>query len=359
MSKHHPLARCSNASRWLNCPGSLLLSETMPEPPTNPAAVAGIAMHAECDRALYLDALPDPPGRYTIHEAYTASDFADFEDAETMAVYVNYCISLSQLPGCYSNSEFTLSEGEFTPGGTPDFCARYLDPSGQTVLEVVDLKTGRVAVTAEDNDQLGLYAVRLLAGLHAEGGWYIGKPVRVYATIAQFGRLHRAELSEDYLTQLTHRARQALPPTMRFRAGAWCQYCPALTVCPQMRYDLHKVIWAESGKTASQVTPELYATGLHARNWSAAVISAATSAAERGKLQGYRYVQQKGQWSWQDDTAAVREYLTPDQLDLPSVSAAKKLLAGNKVALAAIAECSKQSTYGVIREAKTASVFDD
>jgi len=346
MSKHHRLARPSNAKRWLNCPGSLLLSETMPHQPSNAAADAGTEMHERCAKVLD----DSDPG-----DCYTAADFAAYEDAETMAVYVNHCISLRAIPDSYSRSEFTLPDGADVPGGTPDFFAIYQEPANPSrfVVEVVDLKTGRNPVIAADNDQLGIYATLLRISPQLRDN-----AVAIYVTIAQFGKLYRAELSQAYMTRLAHRARQALPPTMRFAMGDWCQYCPALSVCPQMRYELHTVIWADSGKTVCEATPELYSLGLHARVWSDIVIRAATSAAALGNLPGYTFAQQKGKWSWQDDTAAVREYLTPDQLELPSVSAAKKLLEGNKVALATIAACSKQSTYGVLRAGKPASVFE-
>lgn len=319
----------------------------MPHQPSNAAADAGVEMHARCAQVLE-NAAPS--------DRFTAADFGAYEEAETMVVYVNYCLSLRGIHGSYSRSEFTLPAGEDVPGGTPDFFAVYPDPRSpeRTLIEVVDLKTGRIPVSAEDNDQMGIYAALILRHLKLRESL-----IAVFVTIAQGGKIRTAELSQAYMTRLSHRARQALPPTMRFAMGDWCEYCPALTVCPQMRYELHSLIWADSGKTACEATPELYSLGLHARNWSAAVIRAATSAAAAGNLPGYTFVQQKGQWSWSDNNDAVRDYLTPDQMVLPSVAEAKKILANNPVALATIVACAKQATYGVIRAGKPASVFDN
>jgi len=141
----------SAAERWMTCPGSVVLSEGMPESESEYAA-EGTRAHALSERWLLLhfaqhgSVLPAP------------TDLDAVEMAKHVKVYVDECIALAiKGAGVFVEKKVAVNSDVY---GTADFIAWH---PGTAALFVRDLKYGAgVAVSVERNVQLRIYALASL-----------------------------------------------------------------------------------------------------------------------------------------------------------------------------------------------------
>ena len=129
----------SQAKRWLECPGSRFIPD---ERPPGPAAARGSVLHELAANILY-DYIG---GRVDLgsEEFWNTSP-----DHATLRPYIEFCISLK---GDWLIEQKIQHPKLHNFGGTLDFVA--LTPQS---AYVVDLKTGRHPVSAQNNSQLLSY----------------------------------------------------------------------------------------------------------------------------------------------------------------------------------------------------------
>jgi hypothetical protein len=206
--KAHAKASPSAYSRWGTCAGSLTLEQKLndknllPPDESSPAAEEGTRLHDIAERALL--------GQ-------------DVEVPEVIQEYVDYCRELSKL-GIFlveAKAKLIYSPEET---GTVDFAVYYDD-----VLHIVDLKSGRFPVPAENNRQLAIYALGLVKPET--------KTVRM--TIHQGGVADTWEVCRQDLNEIAHevmeRAKLALDDevTTLTPSNKACHWCPAKAYCPE------------------------------------------------------------------------------------------------------------------------------
>ena len=159
MSGHAQLSP-SKAYRYLACPGSVREEAKYPEPPSGPGAVDGTHSHTLLEHCLkqFIDplalvgqTLKDHDGEFTV----------DKPRAERVKVAFDYVHKVENL-GCKVLTEQRVSPahliGRTDMDGTVD-----IQIHGPEVLEIIDYKDGMNLVEAEDNSQLELYALGVLA----------------------------------------------------------------------------------------------------------------------------------------------------------------------------------------------------
>lgn len=232
MDAAHARLGPSSAHRWLRCPASIPLSETVAQRPAGSAAKAGTLMHGVFERRLL--GLHD----FTRNELESLRE-CEVAEPRARLIVEQAVVAAQSVMAQYQLKEF-LTETRVNTGalmgrsdfwGTADLIAA--DAQSKTVL-VGDLKTGRGRVDVEYNDQLLAYAVGALELID-----FI--PQRVVLAIFQPPVLAcKAAVWEttpgilDSFAAFAS-AQAALtddPSASPSPSQAACQWCPARSVCP-------------------------------------------------------------------------------------------------------------------------------
>ena len=226
----------SSSHRWMNCPGSVRLSEQCPVPQGTAYTEEGTEAHKLAEYKL-LRLLADP----LVEKRLAKRE----ETAKKRMKY--YCGEMEEAATFYSDivTEKLLAAGEtaelmveqkfsledWVPGGFGSADAVII---AGDAIEVCDLKYGKgVKVDAEGNPQLRLYGLGAAALF---GGLYDISRVRV--TVIQ-PRLDHVSTEEITLEELLRWAETEVKPKAAMAAGddgyiacgEWCRFCPAKALC--------------------------------------------------------------------------------------------------------------------------------
>lgn len=222
----HARISASRVERILNCPGSLALEVLMPDQ-TNAAAEKGTAIHALAEEILLNQ---------------QALSFEDYEEdilkpALQYAQYIKdynvpYHIEVDLTPA--------LSALHPDLGGTAD-CVMHINDT----LIVIDLKTGRIPVTAKNNSQLMTYALGAalkFKHLPIEKVMLIIFQPNIGTSIEEVTLLQLATFER----MLIDAANAANDPFAELSPGSkQCKYCRAKTVCPALKDTANELAKAE------------------------------------------------------------------------------------------------------------------
>jgi hypothetical protein len=324
--KIHATLGASSSSRWMNCPGSVRLSESAPPRGTSIHAEMGTAAHALAETVLArmqkLAARVEPQLFLGLNVGGKEATFEVTEEmADAVQVFTDYCTTLA-----LASSEFWI-ERRFNLSalkpvlplyGTADFVA-YNDDG---TLHVVDFKYGQgVVVDVEMNTQLlyyGLGAALSLEGRHIE---------RVVLTIVQPRAPHSdgpirtmtvsfAELL-GFAGDLLAAAKAVIAPDAPLHAGSWCRWCAASGMCPEQRDHAQLVAQTEFSSLPANtlpapalLEPEQLADilkSLHVlEDWASAVRATAQAKLERGEqVPGWKLVQKRATRKWGDEADVI------------------------------------------------------
>jgi hypothetical protein len=327
--KTHATLGASSASRWMNCPGSVALSETMPLPGTSIHAEMGTAAHALAEKVL--ERMGQRMARIEPHiflGLNVGGKTSTFEVTEEMAdavqVFTDFCTDLALRSSEYHvEKRFNLNalKPPVPMFGTADFVA-YFD-SGD--LHVVDFKYGQgVVVDVEENVQLRYYA--LGAALTQEKMASIGIQ-RVHVTIIQPRAAHpdgpiRTETFSfpellGFAGDLLEAARATLAPDAPLHAGSWCRWCPASGNCTEQMKSAQLVAQTEfvnlpanTLPAPGSLEPEQFSDilgKLHIlENWASAMRAFAQAKLERGEaVPGWKLVQKRATRKWGDEENVI------------------------------------------------------
>lgn len=326
----HARLSASSAYRWVACPGSVLLIESLPEAHQDTGssfAQEGTAAHALLEACLLL--------------GIDASDYLEtllegIEVDEEMVSGVQVALDtvkavLDAYPDAVLHTECRVSLrflGRPDMFGTADVVI--WSPSAR-VITVIDFKYGKgVVVEAKDNLQLGMYGLGAAFDVSGEDvervdtwivqprAWHADGPVRGdtmnHEALPVLGRklLRAAEATED--------------PKAPLVAGEHCRFCPASPVCPAKAAHAQSVtMTAFDGEVLDIPAPEKldHETFLRALNaadqieiWLKAVRAHAQRMLEVGEeIPGWKLVQRRAMRKWKDEYL-VREWavLTDDDL---------------------------------------------
>ena len=178
MTTTHKILSPSKAYRYLACPGSVREEAAYPDPPSGPGAIDGTHTHTlleHCIKAGLTSPLSMVGVKMMDHEGEFVVDRGRAERVEFALVYIRSRIG----PLGTVTPERRVSPahliGRTDMDGTCD--VTIVTPEE---LEVIDYKDGMNEVTAQDNPQLELYALGVLAGYKLPvNGEYPFKSVRM------------------------------------------------------------------------------------------------------------------------------------------------------------------------------------
>lgn len=233
MPKTHAKLSPSAAERWINCPGSIRLSEQCPPAGSSEYADEGTAAHTLAELKV-LSVTSDVAVEH--FDRARASEYYCGEMEEATEFYADHVLEIYTKARALDPSAELMAEQHFSledwiPGGFGTSDAVVI---GGGVIEVIDLKYGKgVKVDATGNPQLRLYglgAAALFGDIYDLG--------RVRMTIIQ-PRLDHISTEEMSLVDLRTWADEVVRPAAKLaisknaptHCGDWCRWCPAKALC--------------------------------------------------------------------------------------------------------------------------------
>lgn len=234
MPTKHARLSASSAFRWINCPGSVALSDQCPTPASSSYADEGTLAHAIGE--LKLRYVNDEISKRQLNakmKPLLQNEYYCCEMEEATGYYADAVIEALEAAGedaeLMIEQQFSLDRWVPEGFGTSDAVV-----IGGGVIQVIDLKYGKgIKVDARNNPQLRLYG---LGAANLFDSLYDFDTVRM--TIIQ-PRLDHISTEELPLSELLAwaeddvkpRARMALDGTDYTAVGDWCRFCPAKAVC--------------------------------------------------------------------------------------------------------------------------------
>jgi CRISPR/Cas system-associated exonuclease Cas4 (RecB family) len=328
--RKHARLSASRADRFMTCPGSVRLESQMPEEPPGEAAAVGTAIHELAEAMLRGDAI-------------NQADYPDshWNMASSYVKFINELIENPRKKLIEVNVDDGLKSLHQALGGTAD--AVLVDGNH---LHVIDLKTGRVPVEAENNRQLLTYAVGVMRKFKAPSDitctMHIFQPMVGHSSWTVDGaRLiqHGVDLQEAATLALSYDAPTNPSPDA-------CKYCRAKTICPSIRQKVQDNARKEFSEDTT-VTPEMLDLAAIATSWAEAVQDAAKQQIKQDKpIQGWTLRPGRKTRFWKAESLAIEALKDhPEAFDLKSPSAIEKL--GISVSQELIGE--KQAAESLVR----------
>jgi Protein of unknown function (DUF2800) len=325
--------RPSNAHRWMNCAGQPQAVKDLPDK-SSKYAERGTVAHGLMELALRLDFDDDDligmEGKYLTGLPRIAVDDEMIRGVGHALDYVRSYCTLNKTADFYAECEVKIVLGDYETGGTSDIVLDNLPLE----LIIVDYKNGAVAVEAEENPQLMLYAAGYLQEHRARTKPKTKVKLVIVQPNAHDGEPPVKEYNVDpafllyFVDQATRAAENAHAKNPARSAGEHCRFCRAAGSCKTYA----EYILAQAGLEFSAVeeqtmpdakdfTPKQIATVLKAvdlmRAW---IVSVEELAIERmldgRKVPGFKVVGSRPQRRWDDDagvyTFLIRNRLNPD-----------------------------------------------
>lgn len=342
-SRAHARLSPSGAERWVNCPGSVRLSEGIASE-SSIYADEGTAAHMLAEKCLssgQVTAAPHLGTRIVVREGVSFEVTQEMVDG--VNVYLDYVWALERL-GFDISIEQRLDLTHVAGGmfGTGD-CLAYMDGA----LNVVDFKYGKgVPVEVERNKQLLLYALGARKRYHNQGVPLVRLTVVQPRALHERGPVRSWDVPIDLLNEMEVELRQAAENTKHadapLVAGSWCKFCPAAAECPELRRHSLAAAQAEFGVAGDVIPkePERMSSAELARalsevkvieEWCRRVQEYAHQEALQGRMpEGFKFVASKSMRRWRDEAAVAR--VLPAIFDVPEESLfERKLLSPAKV----------------------------
>jgi len=329
-TRKHARLSASRTDRFMSCPGSYRLESLMPYEPAGEAAAIGTAIHELSEIILRGGEIP------------TGTDPDHLSMAQGYANFVNTLVENPRKKLIEVNLDEGLQSLHPALGGTAD--AVLVDGDH---LHIVDLKTGRVAVDAEDNKQLLTYALGAMRQLKAPSSitctMHIYQPRVGHSKWTVSGL--RLELHGRRLLSAAELALTSDAPT--HPSVDACRYCRAKTICPSMREKVQEVA-RNDFKPDTSITPAMLDDAVLMAAWADAVQSAAKEQLASGKsIQGWTMRIGRKTKFWKDEALVMEAF--KDLLiawELKSPSAVLKL--GVEVSEDLVGE--KQAASSLVKE---------
>lgn len=338
----HAILGASSSHRWIECPGSIGLSEGVENEQTE-FAREGSAAHEVAERCL-IEGVDAEVFEGELIEGYDATEEFDaiYVD-DNMAVAVQQYLDTVRQDFTLAIDDWDLSGGD--PDGEPEMLVEErFDLShvydgmfgtndslvfmpARKHLIVYDYKHGQgISVEVERNPQLMYYALGALTGkynnrdietvelvivqprcMHRDG------PVRRWTTTAE--DLH------EFRSELIAAAKATEAKNATFKAGDWCKFCPAAAVgrCDYLTDFVVAMTMADFTVKGEILMPafetlspkkkaQILTNAKVIDTWLKGIKKAAHSDALAGKsIPGYRLVQSKPRRHWKNDVRTVDE----------------------------------------------------
>lgn len=283
--------------RWRECPGSVRLSEGIPNI-SSPYAEEGTKAHQCGEIFLKGGVFPKDASEEMLEAVQVYTDYFLKRKKDFTHWELEQRFNLEAIhPGLFGTSDATL------------YC------ENKKLLEVIDYKHGAgVPVDVFHNPQLKYYALGALL--------QIQKPCdEILMTIVQprcfhpDGPIRSFSLSSmellEFAGELVTYAKATEHPQAPLRSGDHCKFCPAAAICPELKSSADKAL----SKAFENVTCQVYDTQELAKaldlipkleSWISGVHSFAYNEMVAGvEIPGYKLVQKVARRKWKDEDAAI------------------------------------------------------
>lgn len=330
----------SASHRWMECPGSIRMSQDIPQT-SSAFADEGTAAHelaAYCLNQGYnaerfdqwvididattVEARFSPPGSETGDRRFVADD----EMVHSVNTYLEYIRGLVE-PGDELDIEYRFDLQHVAPGmfGTGD-CVIYKVKTGDLI--VVDFKYGRgVPVDPASNPQLLSYG---LGAVKRHGNRPLGEIVLV--VVQPRCRHPQGPIREwradavglmEFEDELRAAAAVTEKPDAPLKAGDWCRFCPAAAICPANRALAQRIAGIEFGedpRAPETMSPKELAAALNdvaiVETWATRVRAYAHDEAIAGRAPpGWKLVDKRATRKWKDEAEAAAWLQTIHEID--------------------------------------------
>lgn len=327
-ARPHASLGASGAYRWMACPGSVRMSDGVPER-TSDYAKEGTAAHELAQACLEQNRDPIE----FIDRSFSGVMVTDLM-AAAVETYINRARAIIE-PGDMVLIEHKFSLERLTKGtaveGVPMFGTADLVIYKPEIrwLYVLDYKHGQgVPVEAKGNPQGRYYALGAALSLQDQGV----NPILVHIEIVQprVARLRdtpfQVETVEpmeliEWSADLLEAAERTLAPDAPLNPGGHCQFCPAAAICPSLQKHALTEAQAEFSPAGAitvppapdKLPPEKIGRVLAAADtierWLSAVRAHAMGELEAGReIPGWKLVEGKlGNREWSSETDAALE----------------------------------------------------
>lgn len=288
----HAYLSPSSASRWIGCPGSVLINAEAKESlENNQAAIEGTNAHEWAEYYL-LKLLKETEGLNC--DPVKPSVEIDWElegMAEGYASYVQDKIKeldkLQPLPNRQLYTEQAVSLEPIVKGCFGRADAVYLiETERAVIISIFDFKTGRLPVEAKHNPQMKLYAAGVMNALDGFSGV---DQKKVVINLHIYQPRYKASSWACTGDQLACWIRSVVVPTAkainennaRKHGGPWCKYCKGKNNCPFFyTYKLNTLV--DQVETAEDITTDQLGALFEVLSEMKANINEVLEASEKG-----------------------------------------------------------------------------
>lgn len=289
----------SASHRWINCPGSVHLSEQCPPQGGSTYTAEGTEAHALAELKLR-----------KFNEEGT-SDFFDKQLEKARSEFEYYCGEMDEATDFYfdivtekvleggPDAELMIEQRFSLDKWVPDSfgSADAVIIAGNTI-EVCDLKYGKgVKVDAVGNPQLRLYG---LGAAELFGDLYDFDTVRVTIIQPRLDHVSTEEISLEDLkdwaeNRVAPAAKLAMSNTDEVHCGDWCQFCPAKAICrerAEANLELARHDFKKPALLTDEEIGEVLRQADELQKWAADISSYALEQALAGKqYDGWKLVE--------------------------------------------------------------------
>lgn len=314
MPTKHARCSASAAYRWINCPGSVALSDQCPDPGSSSYADEGTVAHSLAELKL----------RHVLHEITDAQykkrlakiqqdDYYNGEMDEATDFYVETV--LEEFAAAGEGAELMIEQrldlSQWIPEGFGTSDAVII---GGSMIQVIDLKYGKgIKVEAKNNPQFRLYG---LGAVSLFGDLYDFDTVKT--TVVQ-PRLDHVDSEVVILKELllwgeeevAPRAIMAMEGSDYFVAGDWCRFCPAKARCrkrAEFNLDLARMEFQKPPLLSSEEIGEVLAKAEHLKKWAEEVSAYALEQALAGEhYDGWKLVEGRSNRKYADEIQVGRQ----------------------------------------------------
>ena len=309
-NRAHALLSASGSHKWLHCPPSARLEETLPES-TSSYAEEGRLAHELAELRLRKHYWPMKPSLY--NKALKKLQDNPLWQDEMMGCVDAYMDYIAKAVHSYSSPPSIALERrvDYSPWVTDGFGSVDCRIIGGDTLYITDYKHGKgVVVEAIENPQLKLYA---LGELRESGLLYDIKRVVLAIIQPRAGGVSEWEITADELRawgeSIKPIAQLAFAGQGDFCAGEWCRWCRAKAQCRARKEQLLQLEGFRAIPPALLSAAEIadaITRGQTIAKWVADVEEYALAATLRGEeIPGYKAVAGRSSRQFTDTDAAM------------------------------------------------------
>lgn len=326
----HAFLGASKAELWLNCPGSATANSQYEREESSYAA-EGTAAHEVAQTILESCLL-----RGFDVDGYEGADLNGKPEVtlEMLECAQGYCEYIQELmpPGGTVLVEQRLDHSTWVPGGFGTADCIVIAPD---VITIVDYKYGKgVAVSAEDNPQMKLYALGVIQSFDCV---YDFSTVRMAIYQPRMNNVSEYTLTVADLLDWAENvvapvAAKAYKGSEEYHAGPWCQkFCQHAGRCRALTVYCSDFVRTHGGLTAvPHLAPKEYLEIFQAKplieTWLKKTLAAATDSILAGNpVEGLKVVEGRSSRKWADPEA-VEQFMQAEEYDQDAYMEPAKLM---------------------------------